>query len=91
MTSKEKYEFVLKNIAQMPSGLLEINELDYFPKYMGDTSKYEVSDKDIYYNISLTDKATDSDYEEYVKYLLAYAGLDESEVFKQFTNFGKKE
>ena len=77
MTLKERYDFVLKNIVRQPMGTFPIYEPDKFPDFFYDDEKVKEVTKNQTFGLELTDKATDKEYVEYIKYVLEYTGMDE--------------
>lgn len=79
MDLKKKYEFALK-VAHTETGKLDIYDSFKLPSFMNDKTKYKEIKKDCIFPYELTDKATDNDKEEYVRYVLEYAGFDVDEL-----------
>lgn len=90
MTIKEKYDFVVKNIAQAKMGSFPIYDIEV-PKLFEDEKKVKEVDGIFVFNLVLTEKATEEDMKTYIDYVLGYTGqdlkfyiLDENKSFKNF-------
>lgn len=76
MTLKERYNFILENISKKPIGTFTIYEPANIPNFFNDNAKYKEIKGNYTLGIELTDKATNNDYEDYIKYALEYTGMD---------------
>lgn len=81
MTIKDKYEFVKKEFALANLGEYEIIEIMETPRFLDDEKKYKQIKKECVFPYELTDKATEQDYKDYIKYVLEYCGYSEERVF----------
>ena len=64
-----KYNIILNEVSRKsPYEFDSIVDLDYIPDFMNDKSKYKYTDKNQAINIELTEKATDKDKKDYIKY-----------------------
>lgn len=78
MTLKQRYEFIRDNISREPYGTFPCYYIPELPDYMHDDEKIIQIDKNVTYGIELTDKATKQDYIDYIRYVTAYTGSEES-------------
>lgn len=76
MTLKERYDFILKNISKKPIGTFTIFEPVKQPDFFNDEAKYKELKGNYTFGIELTNKATNKDFEDYIKYALEYTGMD---------------
>lgn len=74
MTLKEKYEFIKENVAKQPVGTFIIYELEDLPSFINDTEKSKELVGNYTFGIELTDKATEQDYYDYIKFVTNYTG-----------------
>lgn len=73
-----KYNIILNEVSRKsPYEFDSIVDLDYIPDFMNDKSKYKYTDKNQAINIELTEKATDKDKKDYIKYVTESFGLSE--------------
>ena len=77
-----KYNIILNEVSRKsPYEFDSIVDLDYIPDFMNDKSKYKYTDKNQAINIELTEKATDKDKKDYIKYVTERFGLSEDYFF----------
>ena len=77
-----KYNIILNEVSRKsPYEFDSIIDLDYIPDFMNDKSKYKYTDKNQAINIELTEKATDKDKKDYIKYVTERFGLSEDYFF----------
>lgn len=77
-----KYNIILNEVSRKsPYEFDNIIDLDYIPDFMNDKSKYKYTDKNQAINIELTEKATDKDKKDYIKYATESFGLSEEYFF----------
>ena len=77
-----KYNIILNEVSRKsPYEFDSIVDLDYIPDFMKDKSKYKYTDKNQAINIELTEKATDKDKKDYIKYVTERFGLSEDYFF----------
>ena len=77
-----KYNIILNEVSRKSHYEFDsIIDLDYIPDFMNDKSKYKYTDKNQAINIELTEKATDKDKKDYIKYVTERFGLSEDYFF----------
>ena len=77
-----KYNIILNEVSRKsPYEFDSIVDLDYIPDFMNDKGKYKYTDKNQAINIELTEKATDKDKKDYIKYVTERFGLSEDYFF----------
>lgn len=77
-----KYNIILNEVSRKsPYEFDSIIDPDYIPDFMNDKSKYKYTDKNQAINIELTEKATDKDKKDYIKYVTERFGLSEDYFF----------
>ena len=77
-----KYNIILNEVSRKsPYEFDSIIDLDYIPDFMNDKSKYKYTDKNQAINIELTEKATDKDKKDYIKYVTERFDLSEDYFF----------
>jgi len=84
---KEKYEILIKEIAEQPKGTFDYITVDYIPEVL---NKCYIVEGDMTFNMRLPDEATEDDYKEFIEYLCDYTGEDLDFYFpKTLRNFKK--